>query len=159
MPPDLLELKADRCALRILEKIDSDISSRVSNRHTCTKIRRSAIDVLAGPVLIGYSEDNFLPDVKPTFNYLPDYLYPATRLLLISATIRSLEQQFPWAVKICGNTAEAMITFIQEEFKKYPASNGEIPDEVLWELPPGVEDGYRTNVWSSENFECIPLKK
>lgn len=151
--PELNELLADRCALRIMEMVDRNIEGYVLNSNLMSKIRRSVADALSGPILLGY-HDYYSESGELKINFVPDYLYPMTRLLLINSVPRNMEKKDSWAIKIDGNTGAQLFHIILERSKAYPGSSGEIPAEIFQELPPGVEKSYHSNVWNDQTYIC-----
>lgn len=153
---EVTEVKADRCGYRWLEHLGKDNKDCIKNNVMRAMSKQIALDLLAGPILLGVRGrlKNVDGEEKPVMKVVKGYLYPQTRLLLASATLRLNERNFPWNTKLCGKTAEAIVTIIQESVSQYTKSSGYVPDEILAELPKGVESAWNSNAWSQESFSC-----
>ena len=152
--PDLSEVRADRAGFRMLELVDKANESLIKNESIYAVVRRSTIDLLAFPILLGFNLSTLEGNQPPQVKIVKSYLYPQQRLLLLSATLNTNEGTYPELVKICGNTAKAIVTIIQTNVMEYPESDGDVPDEVLDQLPPGVTIGWETNFWNESSFDC-----
>lgn len=150
------EVNADVSGFRFLELVDSNTRRRVSNSSLQTAIRKSTIDLLAFPVLSGFDLTILSYDQPVNTAYIPGYLYPMIRMMMITSVLQSNEDSNLWAVKMCGNTSKAIVTLIQTYASAYEQSDGDVPDEVLDLLPKGVTRGWETNYWDDRSFLCEP---
>jgi len=153
---DTVELKADHCGYKWLQTV-SEKTELGANKVLNTLARKAAIDLLASPLLIGLKgrlEKNIHSNVVPAVKVLPGYLYPQSRLALVSATLRLTEPKSPHVVKLCNEVSKAMVSIIQDAVTHYPDSSGIVPDEVLAELPAGVEKSWNGAPWSEKSHVC-----
>lgn len=153
---DVAEINADRSGFRFLEFVDSNTRRRIENTDLQTAIRKSTIDLLAFPVLSGFDLTKLDYNQPIETSYIPGYLYPMIRMMMITSVLRGNESKNLWAVKMCGNTSKAMVSLIQTYASAYEQSDGDIPDEVLDLLPRGVTLGWESNYWDGRSFICEP---
>ena len=151
---DHVERRADMSGLRILEQVDK--KRQVEDNVINAIIRRGSIDIIAFSILSGFSLNDLKIDQANEYLRVKSYLFPEIRLLMFSAVLRANEQQYPWAVSIGGNTAEAFITTLQVNIQEYPDSDYEVTDEILDLLPKGVTTGFETGNWNEDSFKCKP---
>ena len=153
---ELSELNADHCGFKWLEKIS--LNSQNENEKVLNAMgKQMAIDLLASPILIGLNGDvvkNSEGDDAPQVKILQGYLYPQSRLVLASATLRLTERYYPEVTKLCNSSAKAIVTIIQTAVSNYPDTSGEMPDELLAELPPGVEKAWNGIPWNENSYTC-----
>ncbi|ARD44449.1 hypothetical protein [Colwellia sp. PAMC 21821] len=153
---DKHELNADLCGFKWLGMQDGN-SGKANEYVLSALIKRVAIDLLAAPILTGSLNDfdvNELGDDAPKVKLVDGYLYPQSRLLLASATLNLPEKKYPAVVKICNDTAKAIVTMIQHSVQNYPKTTGDIPDSVLTQLPIGVEKAWNGGEWTDESYLC-----
>ena len=155
---DPYELNADRCGFRFMEKMAAT-KTKTRTPLIEAQSKRMAIDLLAGSLLLGL-RGVIKTDAKgediPVVKTVGGYLYPQSRLILVSAALRSNEPNYPWSTKICNDAAKAIVSIIQDAVTNYPASSGDVPDELLAELPAGVEKSWNGNTWTESSFMCTP---
>tara|TARA_R110001599_G_C12266998_1_gene660929 strand:- start:606 stop:1841 length:1236 start_codon:yes stop_codon:yes gene_type:complete len=153
---DKHELNADLCGFKWMEA-NAKKYDNVDNAEMSALIKRTAIDLLAAPILTGGLNSfdvNELGNDAPKVKIVDGYLYPQSRLVLASATLHLSERSFPPVVKICNDTAKAIVNLIQNAVQHYAKSSGYVPDSLLAQLPPGVEIAWNDGVWSSESYRC-----
>ncbi len=156
MNSDKDEINADVSGLRFLQLVDSNMRRRINGSSIQTAIRKSTIDLLAYPVLSGFDLTSLTYDQPVNTAYIPGYLYPMIRMMMVTSVLQCNEQSNVWAVKMCGNTSKAIVTLIQTYASAYEKSDGDVPDEVLDLLPKGVTRGWETNYWDNRSFLCEP---
>lgn len=152
---DKHELTADLCGYKWMTAISQKHDNGEPILMALSK--RTAIDLLATPILTGALNSfaiNHLGQDAPKVKVVDGYLYPQSRLILASATLRQTEKTFPKVVKICNDTAKAIVTMVQHSYHSYPKSSGNVPDSLLAELPPGVEKSWKGKPWSDESYLC-----
>ena len=156
---DIDELNADLCGYRWLEVTTAALNKENSNAVFNALSKKVALDLMASPLLVGLNgsvgsnEDRkYAPKVKVS----DGYLYPQSRLILASAVLRLSEKNYRYSTKLCNDTAKAIVTIIQDAVASYPKSSGIVPDEVLIELPKGVEVAWNGGRWSEDSYACLP---
>jgi hypothetical protein len=153
---DTKELLADNCGFRWMEvkaKLAEGNMPKVFDALT----KRLAIDLLASPILTGYLntiEVNKLGQSAPKVKLIDGYLYPQSRLILTSAILNHSESTYPETVKICNDSAKAMVTLMQHAYQSYPKSSGVISDAVLTQFPKGVETALNGGEWAEDSYRC-----
>lgn len=151
---DKQEILADLSGYRALQTVDARIQIKINDPLLLTLIRKLSIDLVAFPFLIGFDLFELELNEAPEFILHKSYLYPELRLLLYCDVLNKNESNNTWALKICNNTAKAIVTIIQTHVSQYDDSNGDVPDEILNLLPDGVEEGWSTNYWDDNSFKC-----
>lgn len=153
---DKHEARADICAFRWLEEVAQ--STKSSDSPILDALSKTiAIDVMASPIIAGYLQSidqNTLSQDAPIYKLVDGYLYPQSRLILSSATLHYNEKTYPASVKLCGQTARAMVHLMQAAISNYPDSSGEISDDILTQFPSGVVKAWNGGVWSDQSFNC-----
>lgn len=153
---DKHELSADVCGFRWMEakaKLSEGAVPDVFDALT----KRLAIDLLASPLITGYLntiELNKLGQSAPKTKLIEGYLYPQSRMILASAILNSSEADYPETVKICNDSAKAMVSLMQDAVQHYPKSSGDISDAVLTQFPKGVVDAWNEGSWNEGSFKC-----
>lgn len=153
---EVTELRADHCGYKWLQKISEQVDAETMPVLNALA-RKSAIQLLASPLLIGLKGqvvENSQGDIVPAVKVLPGYLYPQSRLALVSSTLRFTEPKYPKVVKLCNGVSEAMVSIIQDAVTHYSESSGLVPDELLAELPPGVEKSWNGAPWTEKSHAC-----
>ncbi len=153
---DKHELNADLCGFKWMG-MQVEKSGNANEDVLSALIKRVAIDLLAAPILRGSLNDfdvNALGDDAPKVKLVDGYLYPQSRLVLASATLNLSEKEYPSAVKICNDTAKAIVTMIQHSVQNYPNTTGYVPDSLLAQLPLGVEKAWNGGEWTDESYLC-----
>ncbi len=142
-PPDVHELKADRCGLRF-------IRASLDAEEIPLEARQLASELLA---------DGFMTKWEPEpgpFKLHAEYLYPGSRAVLVSAELRAGEGVAP----VCGDTARSVVastkaTFAEQQ-RQEPELEGDLPDSFVDLLPPGVSVGWEEDTWTGTSFDCRP---
>ncbi|MBA6415565.1 hypothetical protein H4J50_06005 [Colwellia sp. 6M3] len=153
---DKHELNADLCGFKWMG-VQVEKSGRGNEHVLSALIKRVAIDLLATPILAGSLNSfdvNELGEDAPKVKLVDGYLYPQSRLVLASATLNLSEKKHPDAVKICNDTAKAVVTMIQHSVQNHPKTSGYIPDSLLAQLPLGVEKAWNDGAWTDESYLC-----
>ena len=153
---DKHELNADLCGFKWMEAKSS--KEEKANSHVLNAMsKRIAIDLLASPMLTGALNSfdvNELGQDAPKVKIVDGYLYPQSRLVLASATLQLSEKFYPETVKVCNDTAKAIVSMVNYSYQTFPKSSGQIPDSLLKELPPGVEKYWNGAPWSEDSYAC-----
>ena len=150
------EILADLNGLRVLEIVDSVNAQLLDNDLLAAIARRASIDVIAFPLLCGFDIWNIGLEKSVEAFVPPSYLYPEIRIFLTSAVLHQNESQFPWAVKICGNTSKGVLETLFQHASTYEAGDGYMPDELLELVPKGFTTGMETNYWDEHSYKCFP---
>lgn len=150
------EILADLNGLRVLEVVDRVNARLIENDLLAVIARRASIDLIAFPLLCGFDIWNVTIDKPMEVLVTPGYLYPEIRIFLSSAVLHQNESQFPWAVKICGNTSKGVLETLFQHASSYEAGDGYMPDELLELVPKGFTTGMETNYWDEDSYKCLP---
>lgn len=149
--PDPNEIKADRCAMRQIGRLNrmpiGDPSDPFSDESFA---RRAAADMITFQALVGFRRFEQLPRgvyVTPEFD---QYLHPAFRIVLLAGSVADAGAR----PAICGEAAELFVRAVQDGFGKEPGG-GEVSDELLAELPSGVETSWNGAPWTADSVSCV----
>lgn len=153
---EAFEEAGDKGGYRAVEQIDQQTKNSFTDVITRVRTKRAAIELMACPMIFGFSEIQYEMDSEPKELPVGDYLNPRSRLLLFGATLRQSEPEWGWAVKVHGEVAKRIVVETEYDVQNYSATSGDVPDEMLNELPPGVTLGWEENIWNEESFICKP---
>jgi len=183
-PPLMDEVLADRCALRVAQRIDAEMVAYKEGHYAGEErdfamgflsfSRRLAIDGLSLLLMTGLGGDasetlrwhGVAPDGLPVLAYVEQpregYLYAPIRLALFASLLNELEPRNGNFVRLCEDTAQRFVLGLN--FARVhcggSAKGGEIDHEGLAELfghvvAGGVVRGWRTGVWDDRtSFGC-----
>ncbi|HEX3526406.1 MAG TPA: hypothetical protein VH988_05005 [Thermoanaerobaculia bacterium] len=150
--PTLVEVKADRCALRFLRKRDQRAQAHGEEGAAFDFTRRAAADMVVFQILTGWRHLEGEPPGKGRAVVQKQYLYESLRALLMAAEING-QRPNPAA---CGEAASLFVHGVQEAFKACSqGAGGIVPDEILAKLPRGVEESWNGNKpWTDQSWSC-----
>lgn len=150
--PNPNEIKADRCAIRQIERLHKNpIIGWDDDVDLESFAQRAASDMIAFQSLTGFRKFTQLPTGKYIIQNLDEYLNPVYRLVLLSGSISnsgSTNDQ-----RICGDSASLFVQGVQAGFEKC-AGEGEVSDELLAELSKGIETSWNGAPWTEDSFSC-----
>jgi hypothetical protein len=151
--PVLIEVKADRCALRYLHALDQrETSKAVAGTEDLSSFsRRAAADVLTFQSLTGWRRPKDVPYGKMVLIVRKQYLYEPFRALLMTTEIHGDRSGTP----TCGESASLVVHGVQEAVKACGKdAGGIVPDEVLAKFPRGVEESWNGKPWTDASYRC-----
>lgn len=176
------EVLADRCALRVVRKLDEAMSAhkkRESQRlfqtfpspvqmlHSVS--RRTAIEAFNHMLMTGFSAgpegvqveapgQDGMYTVAYRSKSTPGYLYQAIRMLLFSQELHESEPYSPDVVAMCDDSAKSFTLAVRATFLGCPRmSDRKLPQLFGPYVPPGVLTGWLSGNWddsSGGSFAC-----
>lgn len=148
--PNPNEVKADRCAARQIERLhDNPISSLEDSNIQENFAQRAASDLIAFQALTGFRRFSGLPVDKYTIPNFDAYLNPTYRLSLLAGSVSSSADQ----PRMCGDTASLFVHGVQTSFQQC-SGKGDVSDQILAELPKGVEKSWNGAPWTDVSISC-----
>lgn len=152
--PSVIEVKADRCALRFIRAIaDQRRKTSDDSGSIFSFARRVAADMVVFECLTGWRRREGIPAGRFILFPQKQYLYEPFRAVLMAAEVNG-GRSIP---AVCGMASSLIVHGVQENFKNCSkGAGGIIPDEFLAVLPPGVEESWNGKPWTEQSYSCRP---
>ncbi len=148
--PNPNEINADRCAARQVEALHSNpITDWEDDGVLETFAQRAASDMIAFQTLTGFRRFAQLPAGQYIIPGFDAYLNPVYRLVLLSSSVlTSIDKPV-----LCGDSASLFVHGVQTSFEQC-GGDGEVSDELLSRVSPGVEDSWNGAPWTNKTISC-----
>lgn len=149
--PDPNEINADLCAMRHVEGLHGSPLSGVDDADRLEDFaQRAASDMIAFQTLTGFRTFSDLPRGAYVIPEFDQYLNPVYRLTLLAGAVSTAST----APALCGDASGLFVHGVQTSFQTC-AGDGQVSDELLAEMPPGVETSWNGAPWTTESFSCL----
>jgi hypothetical protein len=106
--------------------------------------------MIAFQTLTGFRTFSDLPRGAYVIPEFDQYLNPVYRLTLLAGAVSTAST----APALCGDASGLFVHGVQTSFQTC-AGDGQVSDELLAEMPPGVETSWNGAPWTTESFSCL----